>query len=809
MSKKILVIVESPGKISKIKQYLGNNYIVKASFGHIQDLDKNTLSIEIENNFNPLYVINPDKIKIVKELKELAKDSEDIILASDGDREGEAIAFSLSKVLNIKNPKRIIFNEITKSAIQKAIENPITINYDMVNAQQTRRLLDRLVGYLITPLLSKHIQYNSKQLNIESNIINEIKESNTTFSTIQSAGRVQSAVINIIINKENEILKSISEPYIKIKGEFSNIDISNFNAYLNINNKNNSLSCFTDKNKIYNFLKLFNKNTIFKIISIENKKLIKKSSAPFITSSLQQEASTKLHFSVDKTMKIAQKLYENGFITYMRSDCPNISNDAIEDIKKYIIQTWSEKYLESKNYVSKKSNSQDAHECIRPTQIDIIELDLDNDCNKLYNLIWKRTIASQMKNAEINVQTIIIDALNNNKTILLFKNNIKHFDQTISEKSELLNQNIKHSNKTNSSSSSSSSSDDLISEIKNLDENLELLNQNIKDFDKIIEEHGYFYSTFENIEFQGYLIIYDNYNNNEEEEENINKNQKYKFKKNDILKFIKIQIYEDYTKLPLRYNEAGLIKFLEKNSIGRPSTYASIISKILDRKYVEIKNIEGKKNESKHYELNKKFLINEYIKEINIGKEQKKMVPTLIGINVNNFMIKYFNSIININFTSNLESHLDKIAKGNANWVTVLKNFYDMFEPIINNLKNDLKNILNNNNDVNNKLLGKLNNNEIYLGSGKYGPYIKIFKNNKWIYKSLNDLNPEKITLEDAYELLQFPRKIGKIDNKLVTLNKGKYGLYLIFNEKNYSINNKIIDYKIIDINFAKKIINK
>ena len=726
--KKKLFILESPGKISKFKEYLGPDYIVKASFGHIQNLDKNTLSIEIENNFNPLYVTNPDKIKIVKELKELAKDVDEIILATDCDREGEAIAYSLSTVLNIQTPKRIIFNEITKTSIQKAIINPTIINLNMVNAQKTRRLLDRLVGYLISPLLSKYIK-------------SEIK---TITNSIQSAGRVQSAVINIIIDKENEILKSVSTPFIKIKGEFSINNIPNFCGYININKKNNSISYFTDETKILDFLKLFNKKTIFKIISIEKKNISKKVSAPFITSSLQQEASTKLHFSVDKTMKIAQKLYENGSITYMRSDCPNISDETIENIKKYIIQIYGNEYSDPKNYASKNLNSQDAHECIRPTKIETINLDnLDNDCNKLYNLIWKRTVASQMTNADINSQTIIIDALNNNKTLLLFNN-----------------------------------------------------------------DQGYFYSTFENIEFQGYLIVYDNYNNDESSENNY-KNQKYEFKTNDILHFHKLQIFEDYTKLPLRYNEAGLVKYLEKNSICRPSTYASIISKILDpvRNYIEVKNIDGIKKESKYYELNNKYLIKEFVKEIFIGNEKKKLVPTDTAIAVNNFMIKYFSSIIDINFTATLESYLDKISLGTANWITVLKLFYDMFGPIVNDLNITFKS--ESSTISKDTLLGKINNNEVYLGVGKYGPYVKNFKNNKWNYVSTNDLDPKLITLEVAYELLQFPIKIGKFNNKLITLKNGKFGLYLIFNGKNYSINKKISDLKNIDLNYAIKIINK
>lgn len=718
---KTLVIVESPGKISKIGQYLGPDYIVKASFGHVQDLDKSTLSIDVENNFKPFYKVSPDKTKVVKELKSLAKDCSDVILAADGDREGEAIAYSLASVLELKNPKRIIFHEITKQAITKAVQNPTIINYDMVHAQQARRLLDRLVGYQISPVLWKYMVYNG---------------------TSQSAGRVQSVVVRIIIDKENEIAKSISEPYFKTTSEFEfqeGEDKIKLNSTLNIGTK---LYQFESEEKAKQFIELINKKTDFKVISVDNKKSIRKPSAPFITSSLQQEASTKLHFSVKKTMDVAQKLYEAGLITYMRSDSPNISKEAIEQAKEYIIKIYGKEYSDPKNYESKSSNSQDAHECIRPTHMDQPEPEkIDGDQYKLYRLIWKRTIASQMTNAQVNVQTIQIDGLNDKSSILVF-------------------------NKT----------------------------------------QAYFSSTLENVEFPGYLIVYDN--SPEDEEKTTGK---LAIKSKDKLTLNKLKVSEEYTKPPLRYNEAALVKYLEKNGIGRPSTYASIISKVIERKYVEIKNVEGIKKQSKQLELDNKFKIKELVKDVSIGKETKKLIPVHLGIQVNEFMMKYFEPIMDIEFTATFETQLDKIAEGKANWVTVLKNFYDLFNPIVEKLNDQAKDIVKKIGSSTDKLLGTNDSGfKIYAGSGKYGPYVKIQDEEhegKWKYAPLKNISLDIVTLEDVIGLFEYPRTLGKVGNANVTLNKGQYGLYLKCAGKNISIKDKDIESTDITIEYAKELI--
>jgi len=707
---KTLVIVESPGKIKKIEQYLGPNYIVKASFGHVQDLDKKTLSIDVNNNFKPLYVISQDKLKVVSELRKLSGQVSDIILAADGDREGEAIAWSLASVLKLNSPKRIVFNEITKTALQKAISNPTVINENMVNAQQARRLLDRLVGYLISPILWKYISSNDTKT--------------------QSAGRVQSVVVKILVDKEEEIKNAISDPYIKTVGEFNTLDDDSSKIQSVLDHKFENISVAND------FLLSLSKKVVFKVISTDNKISNRKPQSPFITSSLQQEASTKLHFSVKKTMDIAQKLYEGGFITYMRTDSPTISKDAQNQIKEYIIKEYGDEYSEPKSYESKSDLTQDAHECIRPTDINITFIS-DDDMNKLYSLIWKRTVASQMANAKVNIQTINIDALLGKKSLLLFNN-----------------------------------------------------------------ENKYFVSNLENILFDGFLKVYDNTPNSDSEEKQIGK---ISIKKDSIVSMKTIKSTEEFTSLPLRFNEANLVRYLEKNGIGRPSTYASIISKVIERGYVEVKNVEGVKRESKQLLLNDKYNIKEVCKDMFVGREVKKMVPTEIGMTVNNFMNTNFESIMDIHFTANLEKNLDLIAEGKANWITILRNFYDMFNPIVEKLLSDAstkKKELSQD-----KLLGKSKDGlEIYSGSGKYGPYVKIqsSKNSdKWRFASA----PPDITLEEAKKLLEFPIELGKIGMKKVILNKGPYGLYLKVGTSNISIKDKNIDIADIDLEYAKSLV--
>ena len=700
---KILVIVESPGKIKKINEYLGANYIVKASFGHVQDLDKETLSIDVENNFKPFYKVSSDKVKVVKELKDLTRECTEVILASDEDREGEAIAWSLKEVLKLKDPKRIVFHEITKKAISEAVQNPRVLNQDMIDAQQARRLLDRLMGYKISPIL-------------------------WAYKVGESAGRVQSVVVRILTDKEKEIEQAVAEPFLKTVGEFS-IKDTKFNGTLNYQFKN------IDKSK--DFYSQLDNTCIYSVISVENKKSVRKPSPPFITSTLQQEASTKLGFAVKRTMDVAQKLYEAGLITYMRTDSTNLSEDALKAAEKYIKENYGKEYADKKTYTTKGKGAQEAHEAIRPTHLETSEApdNMDKDAQRLYSLIWKRTIACQMANAKVNIQTINIDITKNKTSVLIFS-----------------------------------------------------------------KKQYYFVSSLENVEFDGFLKVYDNTSEDDEAVKG-----KIEIKEKDTINMHKLKTTEEYTKLPLRYNEAGLIKYLEKNGIGRPSTYASIISKIIEKKYVEIKNIEGIKKDSQMLELSDKYKLKESKKEIMIGKENKKLVPTEKGNQIVEFLLKNFNPVMDIKFTADFEEYLDKIADGKAKWHNILNQFYQLFNPICETLLKDVKS----NPTVANtdELLGvdpetEL---EIFKGSGKYGPYVKILKeagSKEWKFASIKD---GKITLEEAIELLRYPVVLGKVGKAEVVLHKGQFGFYIKFADKNYSIKDK--EPEEITLDYAKTLI--
>lgn len=700
---KILVIVESPGKIKKIEQILGSNYIVKASYGHFRDLDKKSLSIDVSNNFKPTYITIPEKMRTVKDLKYFASSASEVILAADEDREGEMIASSLRDVLKLKDPKRIVFHEITKDAIMKSIENPTVINENMVMAQQTRRLLDRLVGYKISPLLWKKMQ---GQL---------------------SAGRVQSVVVKIIKDKEDEISKSISNPYFKTQAMFTLKD-SKINSVLS---SHNNIFKFEDIEVVKEFLNKFEKNIKCIVKNVSDKESVRKPSPPFITSTLQQDASSKYGFNSKLTMSLAQKLYEAGMITYMRTDSTNLSKQAMNDIEKYVKKTFGDEYSYKRSHVKKSKNAQEAHEAIRPTKIEVDNYDkLGSECKKLYSLIWKRTIASQMSDAKINIQTICIDIEINGKSILP--------DNTI------------------------------------------------------------FTTNLETIIFDGFLIMYNNY-------ESDNEKGKIKIKINDILSFDNIKVSEEYTKPPLRYNEAGLIKYLEKNGIGRPSTYATIMSKIIERNYVEIRNVDGESKDSRvltitKSSLNKPSKIKEVEKKIVIGKENKKLIVTEMGINVNQFLVENFEPIMNLKFTSNFEKLLDKVAAGKVKWYNVLDEYYQQFNPMVLKLEKELTHIK----DLSkhDKLIGvdPESGNEIYSTVAKYGPCLKKKDGDGWKYAPLKKDN---ITLDEALEIFQYPKTIGKIGASIVTLNKGKYGLYFKMGTKKIGIKDET---KELTLDYAKKL---
>ncbi|QGR53792.1 DNA topoisomerase 1 [Moumouvirus maliensis] len=724
----ILVIVESPNKISKISNFLGKNYVVKASVGHFRDLDPKKMSIDFENKFEPIYVVlKPD---VVKNLKNNLNKIDTVYIAADPDREGEAIAQSLYDVLKPKKYKRLRFNAITRQAILEAINNAGTIEKNLVNAQKARRVLDRLFGYLISPILQKQIGGKL------------------------SAGRVQSVTVRIAIDKENEIKnfveKNSDSSFFKVTGKLSKLKSV---LYLSKDKTPHTLktaykgsvahiNLIDSEDPHKNVTKLLNNclKSEFYVHYIGEKIATRSASPPFTTSTLQQEANRKFGMSIDSTMKTAQKLYEGGFITYIRTDSVEISEEGHKDIKKIIEKEFGKEYYQKNIYKNKVANSQEAHECIRPTHPDLMSLDSEVEDTyqiKLYKLIWQRTIASQMPPAKIKIMTL---------------------QMTIS-----------------------------------------------KYIEKKINPYYYFQSQIETIIFPGYMTVYTESYDDVVEDENKNNTETIP-KVGDKLIMEEIVARQEYLKPPPRYSEASLVKKLEELGIGRPSTYVNTIKTILNREYIKIGDIPGIKKEVTSYTIkskNKKHVM-EIIEDTNqilLGKEVKKIIPTSLGTNVNNFLIENFGDFLDYKFTATMESELDEIAAGNKIWYKIIQSFYDKLKPIIDNLS--IKNGIN----TNEKLLGvDKNGNEIFATKTKFGPVVKKKSGDKFIYSKIpDDLNLETIKLKDAIKLLVYPKNLGTYKSNNVILQKGSYGFYIQYNGQNYSVGE--IDEKDIDIDCAIKII--
>jgi DNA topoisomerase-1 len=676
-----LLIVESPGKIKKISEYLGHEYIVMASIGHIIDLDEKTMSIDLET-FEPKYKAYSDKLDVIAKLKKqvniVGKDN--VLLAADEDREGEMIAWSLAKELGINSnvAKRIVFNSITKKELDNAIKSTKLIDLNMVKAQQARRILDRLAGYTISPILNK-----------------------SGFRGAQSAGRVQSVVVKIVVDKEKEIekfylAKSDSYFYItsdiklgdyqlvtklankdtKIMIEDKNFDDLDNNSEdaedLDINevvdkpakskskskkkesdnidiNAPSNKSCIIFTKEQEDLVITIIKNMVkaeFKLLNMSDKTRRANPPAPFTTSTLQQAASQRMSMDAKRTMSVAQKLYEAGHITYMRTDSTVISKEAMETIKKEVEAKYGEEYYQRKEYVNKKANTQEAHECVRPTKITYSEIEGTPDEKRLYSLIWKRTIQSQMKAAEYQNIVIEIELLGR-KAIITYK----------------------------------------------------------------------LVGTLENLIFPGYLIV-DGKKGTISLSTNILKSL--------LINWLTINGIEDTQKPPCRYNDASLINKMDpKNlNIGRPSTYASFIDKIVNRKYVEIKDVEGKTLALSKYSVthldNK--TINLETRDISIGKEKKKLVPTDLGRNVTDFLEKNFSKLMDYKFTATMETQLDDVADGILDKNKIIKPFYDYvmeqvgkIEPVQYEHSNNFKPP---------EPIGKYGKSNIVLNNGKFGKYI-------------------------------------------------------------------------------------
>lgn len=665
---KNLVIVESPAKAKTIEKFLGKDYRVESSYGHIADLPSKEIGVDIENNFRPKYEVSPDKKTVVKKLKDLSKSAETVWLASDEDREGEAIAWHLAEELKLDKDKtkRIVFHEITKSAIQKAIEKPRSIDYNLVNAQQARRVLDRLVGYELSPVLWKKVKSGL------------------------SAGRVQSVSVRLIVEREREIENFKSEASFSITAEFTNESGKAFKAKLPKN--------FSTKVEAENFLKQ-NIGSIYKVSDLETKPAKKSPAPPFTTSTLQQEASRKLYFPVGTTMQVAQRLYESGLITYMRTDSVNLSQEATKAAEDEIVRSFGKEYSKPRNFTTKSKGAQEAHEAIRPTDMSVHKIDGDRNQARLYDLIWKRTLASQMSDAALERTNVKIEANN-------------HQEQ--------------------------------------------------------------FVASGEVIKFEGFLKVYLEGHDDEEEEQ---EGMLPLLKIDEKLQNNFITATERFSRPPGRYTEASLVKKLEELGIGRPSTYAPTISTIINRNYVEKGNSEGVERNYHHIQLKGSSIKEQLLTEMT-GSDKGKLIPTDIGMIVNDFLVKNFETILDYNFTAKVERDFDEIAEGNENWTEMIRTFYDHFHPNVKNVEENAER------ESGERILGKdpKSGKQVSVRLGRFGPMVQIgeIDDDEKQFASLGpDQNISSITLEEALSLFLLPKKMGIYKGEEVEVNNGRFGPYV------------------------------
>ncbi|WP_108822082.1 type I DNA topoisomerase [Dysgonomonas sp. Marseille-P4361] len=672
---KNLVIVESPAKAKTIEKFLGKDYKVMSSYGHIRDLKKKDLGIDMEDNYTPIYEVPADKKKIVDELKKAAKEADIVWLASDEDREGEAISWHLFKTLKLDENKtrRIAFHEITKEAILHAIENPRKIDINLVDAQQARRVLDRIVGFELSPVLWKKVK------------------------PALSAGRVQSVAVRLIVEREREIQAFQTEASYKITAVFikeENGIKSEIKTELNKRLKT--------KEEALKFLESL-KDANFSIEDIETKPVKKSPAAPFTTSTLQQEASRKLGFPVSMTMMVAQKLYESGKITYMRTDSVNLSGLAINSAKKEIESAYGEKYSKVRKFSTKSKGAQEAHEAIRPTYMSEHTISGTAQEKKLYDLIWKRTIASQMADAELEKTTISINISNS-----------KEFRFT---------------------------------------------------------------AVGEVIKFDGFLHVY--LEGTDDETIDSETSLLPSVVKGESVDMQETNATERFTQRPSRYSEAALVRKLEELGIGRPSTYAPTISTIQNREYVEKSNIEGTKREYNVLSLKKGKITDTKKSEIT-GADKGKLIPTDIGIVVNDFLTEYFPGILNYNFTANVEKEFDLIAEGEINWSKLIDNFYKVFHPVVEaatNMQTDHK--------IGERILGTdpKSGKQVSVKIGRFGPMVQIGvqeDDDKPQFAGLQkNQSIATITLEEALKLFDLPRSIGEFEGKEVSVSSGRFGPYI------------------------------
>ncbi|MFT7385785.1 MAG: DNA topoisomerase-1, partial [Nonlabens sp.] len=673
---KNLVIVESPAKAKTIEKFLGKDFKVESSFGHIADLPSKELGVDVDKNFAPKYVVSSDKKDLVKKLKKLAAASDMVWLASDEDREGEAIAWHLSEQLDLKKEKtkRIVFNAITKSAVQKAIDNPRSIDYDLVNAQQARRILDRIVGYEISPILWRKVKGGA------------------------SAGRVQSVAVRLIVEREEEILNFNSENFFRVDADFNTADGSLLKAKLPSNLK--SLQAAQD------FLNI-NKGAKFDVADLVKKPAKKSPAPPFTTSTLQQEASRKLFFNVSRTMQLAQRLYEAGLITYMRTDSVNLSNEAKEGAQEEISKAYGEQYHMERNYKGKSKGAQEAHEAIRPTNFAVHSSGADRDQTRLYELIWKRAIASQMSDAKLERTNVTITADTHDKK---------------------------------------------------------------------------FTANGEIVKFEGFLKVYLESTDDEDLEQQ-GLLPDLKIGQNLLNK--RITATERFSRPPYRYTEASLVKQLEELGIGRPSTYAPTITTIQNRKYVEKGQSEGLERDYVQLILSEDKVAEKKLTE-KTGSDKNKMIPTDVGRVVNNFLVEHFGSILDYNFTANVEESFDNIAEGKEVWTDMMSLFYKTFHPTVQDVAENAER------EVGERVLGTHpeSGKPISVRLGRFGAMAQIGSAEDEEKPEFASLLPTQnlntITLEEVMELFKLPRTVGEYNGHPVEVNQGRFGPYVKYNEKTF-----------------------
>lgn len=674
-----LVIVESPAKAKTIQKFLGNGYEVKSSFGHIRDLQDKKLSVDVERNFTPEYVIPSDKKKVVAELKKAAASASTVWLASDEDREGEAISWHLFETLGLNeaHTRRIVFHEITKDAIVNAVRNPRSIDMNLVNAQQARRVLDRLVGFELSPVLWRKIQPKL------------------------SAGRVQSVALRLVVEREKEIMAFENEAFYKVEAFFHP---AGFPAAVKVK------AVLDTKFKTIDEARKFLQDCIgadFTVSDVEKKEATRFPAAPFTTSTLQQEAARKLRFPVSMTMRVAQSLYERGLITYMRTDSTNLSTLALGAAKKFITGNFGPEYSKTRQFKTHSKGAQEAHEAIRPTYIENTEIEGTAQEQKLYNLIWKRTVASQMADAKVLNTTLRVasdkrsEKFNAQATQVLFDGFLKlYIEGTDSQEAE--------------------------------------------------EEE---------------VMLPDLQVGTKMEEKGINAECKF-------------------TAAPPRYSEATLVKKLEELGIGRPSTYAPTIATLTTgRGYIVKGDKEGKKITVNNLEL-RNGNISEKSKTETVGAERGRLLPQEIGMIVTDYLEKNFTDIMGYDFTANVEKEFDQIADGNLVWNDVIGAFYTPFHKKVDEVLHD-----GNYSHVSKELGTDSEGNKITAKFGKFGPYIQKGEGEKAQYASLGkDQLIENITLEDALKMFQLPRTVGEYNGVEVIALKGRFGPFLKYGDRNFSI---------------------